>query len=86
MGALLGTIDPDQVQPSALGGLVFLGMVLVVVAGIVAAVLFIIKAVRDNRPVGRWYPDPDGSGRYRWHNGQKWTDAYTDDPSAPPAY
>lgn len=86
VGNLLASIDPDLIEPTPLGGLVFLIMVLVVVGGVVFAVVLIVRAVRAGRTRGRWYPDPDGSGRFRWHNGQKWTDTYTDDPSQPPAY
>lgn len=65
MSDLLASIDPDLIEPTPLGGLVFLTMVLVVVVGLVVAVVFIVRAVRDNRSRGRWYPDPDGSGRFR---------------------
>lgn len=36
-------------------------------------------------PSAGWYPDPDGSPRFRWWNGIAWTDSYSDAQAATPA-
>jgi hypothetical protein len=35
------------------------------------------------QPAAGWYPDPSGSGRQRWWNGQAWTEDYS--PAVQPA-
>lgn len=86
MGTVLAVIDPDQIQPGLFGGLLGLILLFLPIAAVIVAVVFIVRAVRNSRPRGGWYPDPAGSGRYRWHNGQKWTENYADDSLEPPSY
>ena len=75
-------VDPSLVTPGPLTALSFL----LIAAGVIAVIVIVIRASvragRRNYTQAGWLVDPNQPDRYRWYDGQRWTDRYSDDPPA----
>lgn len=80
--ALPGCLPESSSEPLATGLLIAVFAGLLVLAGIVVLVAFLLYRGRRSPetpgdaglPPASWQPDPNGEAEWRWWDGEKWTD------------
>ncbi len=84
--ALPGCVPESSSEPLAVGLLVLVFAGLLVIAGIVVLIVFLMyrrqrspgSTGQRDLPPASWQPDPKGEAEWRWWDGQKWTDTVSD--------